>query len=375
MRLRQGRLYSISLPLREPMRTSYGVYQDKHAIVVVLETERGYTGVAECVAMLHPTYTEETIRTAWQITEEYLIPSLRGRDFEDPQDITNWFMGLEGIRGHRMAKAGVEMALWDAFAAESGTPLHQLLGGAIRDVPVGISIGMSDSIDVVVERAKAACKQGYQRIKLKIAPGHDLVPLQAIRDALPDTSLMADANSSYALSDSVPWEMFDALGLEMIEQPLAYDDLVDHAALQRRIRTPVCLDESIRSAADARRALQLGAAKIVNLKPGRVGGFGESIRLHNIVMASGGDLWCGGMYETGIGRLHNLALLSLPGFTRPTDNGPSNRYFVDDLVDPPVTFQEPGVLRVESFCGVASRVNWPFLEKRTNCEKTFNLGD
>lgn len=366
MRIRRCTLHSISLPLREPMRTSYGIHRDKHAIVVVLETECGHTGVAECVAMMHPTYTEESVETAWHVSKDYLVPSLNGREFQSPTDIFDWFADMRNIRGHRMAKAGVEMALWDALAAETQTPLHELLGGQIRDVPVGISIGMADDAIALVNRARAACGEGYQRIKLKIAPNADFSPLNVVREAIGDVPLMADANSSYTLEDIAALKALDGLSLTMIEQPLAYDDIVDHAELQRRVQTPICLDESIRSVDDARRALTIGAAKVINLKPGRVGGFSESIRIHDTARSLGADLWCGGMYETGIGRLHNLALLSLPSFTLPTDNGPSHRYFVHDIVNPSIEFDKPGWLRVEPLCGVASRVNWVSLRECTN---------
>lgn len=264
-----------------------------------------------------------------------------------------------------MARAGLEMAVWDAFAAETETPLYQLLGGQERDVPVGISLGMEDSVDALVERAQAANRAGYQRIKLKVAPGEDLLPLRALRDALPDLPLMADANSAYQDAPESTFAELDELSLMMIEQPLSPDDLVDHARLQHRIQTPICLDESIRSAADVRRAAEIGACGVINLKPGRVGGFTQSRRAHDQACAHGLGLWCGGMYETGIGRLHNIALCSLPGFQLPTDVGPSDRYFVEDIVQPPVRFSRPGFLRVEAMCGVAERVDWRSLQRYT----------
>lgn len=373
VKIRRCTLRHISLPLRHPMRTSYGTHVDKHAILVVLETLQGSTGVAECVAMIEPTYTEETIMTAWHVLNDFLVPSLRNVSIESPQEIRAWLDTVQQIRGNQMAKAGLEMALWDALSAEKQLPLHTLLGGMVRDVPVGISLGMSDSTTNLLQQASDAWADGYRRIKLKIAPGCDFGPLSAIRQAVPDLPLMADANSAYHPSDAHALRKLDDLGLSMIEQPLGYDDVVDHAELQQLMRTPICLDESIRSAADARLALQLGATKVINLKPGRVGGFHSSLQIHDVAMSAGCGLWCGGMYETGVGRLHNLSLLSLPGFNLPTDNGPSNRYFVHDIVTPGVSFAKPGLLRVESLCGVAQRVDWQRVEACTIAVNTQHI--
>jgi O-succinylbenzoate synthase len=261
-----------------------------------------------------------------------------------------------------MAKAGVEMAVWDAWAAETRRPLHELIGGSERDVEVGISLGMYADPGALRERVEAAKEQGYRRIKLKIAPGQDLVPIRTIREMFPELPLMADANSAYQMAQIERIRQMDEWRLMMIEQPLAYDDLVDHAALQSIIDTPICLDESIRSAEDVRRVADIGACRIVNVKPGRLGGFSETIQLHETAVSNGIGLWCGGMYETGVGRLHNLAVCSLPGFLLPTDNGPSDRYFARDILTEPVRFSRPGYLTVEPMCGVATKVDWEMLD-------------
>lgn len=255
------------MPLRQPTRTSYGVHTGRDLIIVELETTAGARGVAECVAMREPTYTEETVETAWHVLRDFLVGRLRGQVFHSVAHLDRFADSLLAIRGNAMARAGLEMAVWDAFAAETETPLYQLLGGQERDVPVGISLGMEDSVDALVERAQAANRAGYQRIKLKVAPGEDLLPLRALRDALPDLPLMADANSAYQDAPESTFAELDELSLMMIEQPLSPDDLVDHARLQHRIQTPICLDESIRSAADVRRAAEIGACGVINLNP------------------------------------------------------------------------------------------------------------
>ncbi|WAH41609.1 o-succinylbenzoate synthase [Alicyclobacillus fastidiosus] len=373
LQVKRCTLRRIHMPLRTPTRTSYGVHTSRDVIIVELETVHGAIGVSECVAMREPTYTEETVFTAWHILQDFLVGRLRDKVFETPADLRDFSDGLLAVRGNAMARASLEMAVWDAFAAETQTPIHLLLGGQEREIPVGISLGMESSIGRLQERALQAAEDGYRRIKVKVSPGEDLLPLRAIRSLLPDMPLMADANSAYRTADEAVWAELDELSLMMIEQPLAHDDLVDHAALQRRLRTPLCLDESIRSADDVRRAAVLGACRIINLKPGRVGGFEQSRRAHDFAVHYGLGLWCGGMYETGIGRLHNIALCSLPGFDMPTDVGPSERYFVEDVVNPPVTFSRPGHLRVEELHGVASRVNWTLLDRYTIDSETIHF--
>jgi O-succinylbenzoate synthase len=270
-----------------------------------------------------------------------------------------------------MAKAAIEMAVWDAYTASTQRPLVDLLGGTRSEIPVGISVGIQPTIRTLLARVEQYLNQGYARIKVKIRPGWDMEPLRAIRQAFGEIPLMADANSAYRLVDAEHLRRLDELGLMMIEQPFAHDDLVDHAALQSQLATPICLDESIRHAEDARKAIQLGACRVINLKLGRVGGFQEAVAIHDLCRAAGVELWCGGMFETGIGRLHNIAITSLPGFTLPGDTAPSRRYFEEDVIDPPVDFNRPGYLAVERLAGVQARVCRERLRRWTVAEEVF----
>jgi O-succinylbenzoate synthase len=264
-----------------------------------------------------------------------------------------------------MAKAALEMAAWELLARTQGVPLYRVLGGRGGSIQAGVSIGLQASVAALVERVGSELEAGYRRIKIKIKPGKDLDLLAGVRARFPDIPLMADANSAYSLDDAPLFEAMDAYGLMMVEQPLGFDDIVDHAALQRRIRTPVCLDESVHSARDARHALNLGACGIVNLKPGRVGGFRESLAIHDLCRFRGAPLWCGGMLESGIGRLHNVHLQTLPGFTLPGDTSASARYFEEDLVDPPVTVSKEGLISVPEKPGIGHEIVWKRVEKAT----------
>jgi O-succinylbenzoate synthase len=373
MRVVKATLRQLSIPLRETTKTSYGALHDKDVIIVEVETAEGNRGVAECVAMAHPSYTEETVQTAWHILHDYLIPHLSGLEWIQSEDLHGFYRGMANIRGHAMAKAGLEMALWDAYAAETETPLHQLLGGQIREIPVGISLGIQADAKKACERAKIAVDDGYQRLKFKIQPGDDVAPLRAVRNSLPDVGLMADANGAYEHASLDVFQELDSLGLLMIEQPFAYNDFIRHAALQKTMRTPICLDESICSMEDLQLALKLDAGRVLNLKPGRVGGFQASREMIAVGAQRGMEIWCGGMYETGIGRLHNIALCSLDGFTLPTDNGPSDRYFIQDIISPKVEFSRPGFLLVEPMCGVASRVDWEAVHHFTITMKALEI--
>ncbi|MCL6626835.1 o-succinylbenzoate synthase [Alicyclobacillus shizuokensis] len=369
MRVAAVHLRRLRLPMQEPFETSFGVETDKDVIIVQLETDSGAVGYAECVAMAAPLYSDETTGTAWHVLTEFFIPYLfrvpQLMDFSSVEDLHQIRRHFAHFKGNQMAKAALEMALWDAFAADTGRPLTDLLGGDKGAIPVGISVGIQPSIDALLKKVEGYLEQGFQRIKVKIKPGYDYHPLSALRREFGDIPLMADANSAYTLAAVDTFQRLDSLGLTMIEQPLAHDDLVDHAALQRQLATPICLDESIHHAEDARKAIELGACRIINLKLGRVGGFGEALAIHQLCQAHGIPLWCGGMLETGIGRLHNIAVTALPGFTLPGDTAPSARYFAEDIVDPPVTFARPGFLAVERLAGVGARVRTDRLEKWT----------
>lgn len=338
----------IRLPLREPFRISSGLCTERRILLLELRDADGATAWSECVADDLPNYSPETTDTAWHAITRWLAPRVLGVPFDSPADV---HAALErDIRGHRMARAAVEMGMW-ALAAELGDmPLARLLSRdrePLAEIATGISLGIQRSPAALAERAGAALEQGYRKIKLKIAPGADIEFVGAVRRALgPEAPLMADANSAYAPADAAHLERLDEFGLMMLEQPLAHDDLVRHAALQRRLATPICLDESITSVARAEDMFSLGSGQIVNIKPGRVGGFSESLAIHDLCLARGAPVWCGGMLESGIGRAYNVALAALPGFTIPGDVSPSARYWERDIVAPEWTLDERGMVRV-----------------------------
>ncbi len=371
MRIESIVMRQVRMQLLEPFVTSYGAETHKEAVIVEARTEAGAVGYAECVAAGTPHYTEETSITAWHVLKEWLIPSVFGRGFDSVNHLVRWLEDQNYIRGNRMAKAGLEMALWDAFAAETSTPLAALLGGSRTEVAVGISVGLQPATDLLVEKVARYVSQGFQRVKLKVEPSRDFEIVSAVRAAFPTLPIMVDANSAYAGCTYEDLRWLDDYDLMMIEQPLSHDDLVFHAELARHLKTPVCLDESIKSAEDVRRADLIGSCRVVNVKAGRVGGFSEVLRIHAEAKNSGMTLWCGGMLETGIGRLHNVALSSLSGFSLPGDTGPSSRYFAEDIVSPPVEFSRPGWLPVERICGVSGRVDKATLEACTVYKETF----
>ncbi len=329
-RITRAVLREVPLQLKEFFEISSGGTQTRRVLLLTLEAD-GVSGWSECVAGETPGYSYETTDTAWHVLTRWLLPELAGCAVGDGRDLcpAPW------LRGHPMARAAVEMAGWDLEAKRRGVPLRELLGGEADRVPVGVSIGLQASDAELLARVDAYMTEGYRKIKLKIKPGRDVEMLGAVRDRFPDAPMMADANSAYSLARDLPrLREMDDLGLMMIEQPLHHEDLLDHAVLQRSIETPVCLDESIRSAGDARLALQLRAGRIVNIKPGRVGGLGESVRVHDACRAAGWPVWCGGMLESGVGRAHNVALATLPGFTIPGDISSSSRYWEEDIVRP-----------------------------------------
>lgn len=363
MKIQSIQLRRLRLPMREPFKTSFGMEVEKDVVLVEIYTEGGAVGFGECVASTEPLYSEETNGTVWHMIRDFFAPQVMGAELYTREDLLTVGDRWRGFRGNRMAKAAVEMAIWDAFANETQTPLHQLMGGEKTEIAVGISVGIQLNTETLVKKVNGYLEQGFQRIKVKVKPGYDLEPLGALRRAFGDIPLMADANSAYGLKDLEHLRKFDQFGLMMMEQPLANDDIVDHARLQQELQTPICLDESIHSAEDARKAIELGACGIINVKVGRVGGFAEALRIHKVCKDADIPLWCGGMLETGIGRLHNVALTTLPGFTLPGDTAPSARYFEEDLIDPAVSFSRPGFLPVGVVPGVASRVRMDRVEK------------
>jgi O-succinylbenzoate synthase len=347
MTLRIARIVmrEIRLALKEPFRISSGVTAERRICLLELEEAGGATGWGECVAAEEPNYSSETVDTAWLAISAWVAPRVLGKSFEGPHAVHE---ALErDFRGHRMAKAALEMGCWDVAARQAGVPLSRLLGGTRERIAAGISIGIQESPAALVERALAAQAEGYRKIKVKIRPGVDVEYVRAVRDALgPDAALMADANSAYTLEDAVHLARLDAFGLTMIEQPLGQDDLVRHAELQRRLATPICLDESITSVDRAADMIALKGGRIVNIKPGRVGGYTAARAIHDLCREHGIPVWCGGMLESGIGRAHNVALASLPNFSLPGDLSPSARYWARDVVDPEWTMDAGGMVRV-----------------------------
>ncbi|HEU4355546.1 MAG TPA: o-succinylbenzoate synthase [Actinomycetota bacterium] len=331
-RVRSIELRLVALPLVRPFRTSFGVETDKVCILARVETD-GAHGWGECVTGADPGFSEEFNEGAWFALREFLAPRLfRAGDLEP----TTVETAMAGVRGNPMAKATLVNAFLDAWLRERGGSLAAYLGAERERVECGVSVGIADSTEALLRQVAGYLAEGYRRIKLKIEPGTDVERVEAVRSAHPDILLSVDANAAYTLDDVEIFRELDTFGLLMVEQPLHHEDLVEHAALQRRIRTDVCLDESIRSAADAKAAIGLGACRIVNIKQGRVGGLLEAVRVHDACRAAGVPVWCGGMLETGVGRAANLALAALPGFALPGDTSASARYFGEDLTDPHV---------------------------------------
>ncbi len=339
------RLREIHLPLKEPFQISSGVVQNRRILLVQVIDADGAEGWGECVAGEYPNYHPETIDTAWLAIREWIAPKLFEREFERPADIYPWLQ--RDIRGHHMAKAGVEMSAWELAARKAGQSLSRFIGGTRGEIAVGISIGIQPSPEALVQKVREAVSAGYRKAKIKIKPGADVEYVRAVREALGnDVPIMVDANNAYTLADLERLRALDEFNLMMIEQPLAWDDLLQHARLQRELRTPVCLDESITGVDRARDMIELGAGKIINIKPGRVGGFTSSKQIHDLCAENGIPVWCGGMLESGVGRAHNVALASLSNFTLPGDVSPSSRYWQRDIVQPEWQMDEQGMIAV-----------------------------
>jgi O-succinylbenzoate synthase len=342
----------IRLPLVHFFETSFGRIDDKHFILVRVEGG-GVTGYGECVAEQDPYYSSETNETAWHIISDFIAPRILGAGFDHPRDV---FPALKAIRGHNMAKAAVEMAAWDLFAKQRGEPLSRVLGGARDRIASGVSIGIQRSLDELAGKVERELAAGYRRIKIKIKPGWDVAAVETVRARFGGIPLMVDANAAYTVADADHLATLDRFDLMMIEQPLDYDDIAEHAALQRKLHTPICLDESIKTVGIAREAIDAGACRIINIKPGRVGGFAESIRLHDLCQSRGIPVWHGGMLESGIGRAANIHLSTLANFTLPGDIAASRRYFDPDLIDPPVEVAADGTIAVPTGPGIGVAV-------------------
>ena len=331
MQIEQAEVFLVPLRLREPFESSASTVQDRLILLVALHGE-GLTGWGECVAGETPYYSPETTETAWHVLTDFLLPEVVGKTHAG--GVGDVVTKLSPVRGHPMAKAAVEMAAWDLQAKLDGVPLCVAVGGERRAIPVGVSIGLLQDDDTLLERVESSLREGYLRVKVKIRPGRDVEMMASVRGRFPTASLMVDANSAYTLADLARLRELDDLGLMMIEEPLARRDFRGHAQLQEALRTPLCLDESIGSLVDVERALELRSCRIINVKPGRVGGLSEAKSIHDLCLASGVPIWCGGMLESGVGRAHNVALATLPGFSLPGDISASRRYWERDLVEP-----------------------------------------
>jgi len=361
MKIERLRLRLVRLPLVAFFETSFGRIYDKTFILVSLEGD-GVEGLGECVAEVDPYYSAETNTTAWHIIKDFLAPLVLGRAFKDPRHV---YPALSRVRGHNMAKAALEMACWDLTARARGVPLCRLLGGTRESIPSGVSIGIQDTHEQLAAKIETELAAGYRRIKIKIKPGWDLEAVEMVRRRFGDIPLMVDANAAYRLGDAAHLARLDPYSLMMIEQPLEYDDVRDHAALQERIATPICLDESIHTVRAAEDAIALRACRIVNIKPGRLGGFSESIHVHDVCAAAQIPVWHGGMLESGIGRAHNIHLATLPNFSLPGDIAASKRYFIPDLIDPPIEVGPDGMVPVPTGPGIGVNVDWDHVDAAT----------
>lgn len=367
MKIDHVELREVQMPLVHFFETSFG-RTTKRRIVLVRVDADGLTGWGEVTAGESPFYSYETPDTAWHILRDFLIPSTLGKNWGAPGELVPCF---RRIRGHNMAKAALENALWDIAAQQQNLPLAKLLGGTLEEIPCGVSIGIQNSVEELLETVARELAAGYKRIKVKVKPGWDVNILEAIRNRFPQILLMADANSAYTLADLPHLKDFDRFYLMMMEQPLGWDDIIDHARLQKELSTPICLDESIHSAEDARKALDIGAGKIINIKLGRVGGFTAARQLHDVCRARNVPVWCGGMLESGVGRAHNIAMSALPGFTLPGDVSASKRYWHEDIIDPEVTVTPQGTIHVPREIGLGYTPNQQRIEKLTVRKERF----
>jgi O-succinylbenzoate synthase len=359
MRIDRIEIIHIRMVLVSPFVTSMGTEYDEEHIIVRVDSN-GVTGWGESVAEGTPYYSYETVPTAWHILKDFLIPSILGKELSDISDALALY---SRVRGHMMAKAGLEAALWDAFAKSKNMSLSKMLGGTRSKIDVGVSIGIQSSEETLIKKVESYLAEGYKRIKIKIAPGNDIRFVEALREEFPGLLLQVDANSAYTLDDIALFKKMDEFDLLLIEQPLGYEDIFDHSKLQRELKTPVCLDESIHSLDDTRAAIELDSCRIINIKPGRVGGFTESKYIHDYCASMNVPVWHGGMLESGIGRAGNVALASLQNFTLPGDISASKRYYKEDIVEPEFVVNIDGTMDVPDKPGIGVEVNMKMLKK------------
>jgi o-succinylbenzoate synthase len=361
MRLNKLTLREIHLELIEPFQTSFDTSNRRRILLIEAEVD-GVSGWGESTAGEDPFYSYETLETAWHIIRDFIWPQLREKELTSAAEVWD---SLARIRGHNMAKGGVETAIWDAEAKLKNVSLTKLLEGARDEIACGVSIGIQPSIAKLLSKVERELTAGYQRIKIKIKPGLELEPVRALRERFPRIRLMVDANSAYTLADAPLLKQLDAYYLVMIEQPLGWDDIYGHVALQRQLETPICLDECIHEIEQARAAIELGACRIINIKLGRVGGHTAARRLHDLCQKNSVPVWCGGMLESGIGRAHNIALSSLPNFSLPGDVSASRRYWDEDIIEPEVEVTSRGTIRIPTAPGIGYRPRIDRIESLT----------
>jgi len=360
-------IYTVRLELKEPFRVSFGTVENRNQILIEVKGQ-GISGWGESAVLPFPFYNAETTTTALHILEDYAIPLFFKTKPSTPEAAHDL---LNKIVGNHIAKAGLEMAYWDWHAKRVGLPLYRFLGGTKTSVPVGVSLPIYDDAQKLLERASHFLGEGYQKIKIKIGPGNDRELVKLLKSRIPSIPLMIDANSAYTLDDINLFRELDEYDLMMIEQPLREGDLFDHAELQRQIKNPLCLDESIVDVHDARDAAQLKSCKIINIKTARVGGHTEAKRIHDLAASRNIGVWCGGMLETGIGRAHNIAIATLPNFVYPNDISASDRYYERDIITAPVTVTREGTIRLTEKPGIGYDVDSVLLQKLTTRKKTF----
>ena len=360
-------LREIRLPLIHFFETSFGRTTERRIVLARVIDSNGVEGWGECTAGEGPFYSDEWTDTCWATLSEFLAPMVVGKKVESAAQV---FSLMRPVRGHRMAKATLETACWDLEAKSAGVPLWKHLGGTRPEIASGVSIGIQDTPDILLEKIRKEVNAGYQRIKIKIKPGWDLKIIERVRKEFPDIRLMGDANSAYKPSDVPLFQQLDQFNLMMLEQPLSHDDIFDHAKLQRQIKTPICLDESIRSAEDATNAITLESCRIINVKLGRVGGHAEAKRIERVAGENEIPIWCGGMLESGIGRAHNIAMSTLAGFTLPGDVSASARYWEEDIIDPPVRVSSSGTIKPPDSPGIGVTINLPRIEALTVRKET-----
>lgn len=367
MKITEITIRHLQMKLKAPFTTSFGTFTNRDFLLLEAKDADGTVGWGESVAFHAPWYNEETLQTNWHMLEDFLIPLILNKELKHPDEVNEIFAA---IRKNNMAKSTLEGAIWDIYSQQTNQSLAEALGGRKEKIEVGISIGIQKSIDDLTALVDGYIKEGYKRMKVKIKPGWDIDVMHTLREKFPDTAIMADANSAYRLEDTELLKQLDAFDTTMIEQPLASDDIIDHAKLQKELQTPICLDESIHSLEDARKAVELGSTKIINIKIGRVGGLTEAKKIHDYCAANDIPVWCGGMLESGIGRSHNIALTTLPNFILPGDTAGSSRYWEKDIIAPEVV-AENGYITVPTKAGIGYEVDREAVEAYTVVKKDY----